>query len=72
MTRPKENAAREHRIEMEAVVDAYGEMERAVGWYYYLEGKIKPPFPIRKQQRPSPIGNTGSRVGINSDRRQNS
>ena len=29
---------------MEAVVDAYNETERAMGWYYYLEGKIKPPF----------------------------
>lgn len=29
---------------MEAVVDAYNETERAMGWYYYLEGKIEPPF----------------------------
>ena len=44
MTRPKENKAREDRIAMEAVVDAYNESERAMGWYCYLEGKIKPPF----------------------------
>ena len=25
---------------MEVVVDAYGEEERAMGWYYYLEGKL--------------------------------
>lgn len=29
---------------MEAVVDAYNESERAMGWYYYLEGKMKTPF----------------------------
>lgn len=44
MAHPKENKLREHRIAMEAVVDAYNETERAMGWYYYLEGKIKPPF----------------------------
>ncbi len=40
----KKNKAREHRIDMEAVVDAYGSEERAMGWYYYLEGKIEFPF----------------------------
>jgi len=35
---------REHRIEMEIVVDAYGEDERAMGWYYYLEDKLRFPF----------------------------
>jgi len=33
---------REKRIDMEIVVDAYNQQERAMGWYYYLE-------PIRKQ-----------------------
>jgi hypothetical protein len=32
---------------MEAVVDAYGSSERAMGWYYYLEGKMKFPFKAR-------------------------
>ncbi len=36
--------AREYRIDMEAVVDAYNEEERAMGWYYYLEGKLSFPF----------------------------
>lgn len=36
--------AREHRIEMETVVDAYGSEERAMGWYYYLEDKLEFPF----------------------------
>ena len=35
---------RESRIEMEAVVDAYDEVERAMGWYYYLEDRLNFPF----------------------------
>ncbi|MBI3937303.1 MAG: calcium-binding protein [Betaproteobacteria bacterium] len=44
MRKPKLNRAREKRITDEIVVDAYGEEERAMGWYYYLEGKLKFPF----------------------------
>ena len=40
----KENKEREDRITMEVVVDAYGPEEQALGWYYYLEEKIKFPF----------------------------
>lgn len=29
--------SREERIELEIVVDAYNEAERAMGWYYYLD-----------------------------------
>ena len=43
----KQDEAREHRIAMEAVVDAYDEIERAMGWYYYLEGKLAVPFKAR-------------------------
>ncbi|MEO0969461.1 MAG: calcium-binding protein [Cyanobacteria bacterium J06639_18] len=35
---------REERITMEAVVDAYNEDERAMGWYYYLDDRINFPF----------------------------
>jgi Calcium binding len=49
MPKQKINHAREHRIEMEAVVDAYGREERAMGWYYYLEGKLDVPFKARVQ-----------------------
>jgi hypothetical protein len=42
--RVRENKARERRIEMEAVVDAYNDSERAMGWYYYLEEGLKFPF----------------------------
>lgn len=35
---------REYRISMEIVVDAYGEDERAMGWYCYLQDKLTFPF----------------------------
>jgi len=47
MARLKENKGRERRIEMEAVVDAYNSEERAMGWYYYLEERLKVPFKAR-------------------------
>ena len=36
-----ENKAREDRIAMEIIVDAYGAEEQAIGWYYYLEEKLQ-------------------------------
>jgi hypothetical protein len=44
---------RERRISMEAVVDAYIEQERAIGWYYYLVGKFNFPFLARCANRRS-------------------
>jgi hypothetical protein len=46
MARAKDEV-REQRIVMEAVVDAYGPSERAMGWYYYLDGKMTFPFKAR-------------------------
>ncbi len=43
-TKPKQNKVREERIELEIIVDAYGPEEQAMGWYYYLEEKLKFPF----------------------------
>ena len=43
----RRNEAREHRIDMEIVVDAYNEVERALGWYYYLEKTLEFPFIAR-------------------------
>jgi hypothetical protein len=40
----KNDKAREHRIDMEIVVDAYDSNERAMGWYCYLEEKLTFPF----------------------------
>lgn len=43
----KQNKARERRITMEIVVDAYDSQERAMGWYYYLESRMEFPFTAR-------------------------
>jgi hypothetical protein len=47
MAKRKRDRIREERIENEAIVDAYGPEEQALGWYYYLEGKLR--FPFRAQ-----------------------
>jgi hypothetical protein len=44
MSKPKKDRIREERIRNEAVVDAYGPEEQAMGWYYYLENKLRFPF----------------------------
>lgn len=44
MPKRKKDLAREERIHNEAIVDAYGPEEQALGWYYYLENKIQFPF----------------------------
>ncbi len=41
----KTNPRRERRISDEIIVDAYTADERAMGWYYYIEGKL--PFPCK-------------------------
>ncbi len=43
----KKDEAREYRISMEIIVDAYGVEEQAMGWYYYLADKISFPFRAR-------------------------
>jgi len=37
----------EDRIYNQAIVDAYGPQERAMGWYYYLESQLRFPFEAR-------------------------
>lgn len=44
-TKRERDEAREQRIVMEAVVDAYNAGERAMGWYYYLDDRLRFPFP---------------------------
>lgn len=44
MSENRKNKVREHRIDMEIIVDAYDEVERAMSWYYYLEDKLHFPF----------------------------
>ena len=43
-SRPAKSKAREERILMEIIVDAYGPEEHAMGWYYYLADTLKFPF----------------------------
>lgn len=40
----KKDEERENRIVMEAIADAYGPEEQAMGWYCYLDDKISFPF----------------------------
>ncbi|MBN1994142.1 MAG: calcium-binding protein [Anaerolineae bacterium] len=44
MPKIEKDETREERISMEAIVDAYGPEEQAMGWYYYLDDKIRFPF----------------------------
>jgi hypothetical protein len=59
--RSKKDPVREDRIDNEIIVDAYGPEEQIMGWYYYLEDKIRFPFqakciaakvvsPLRKEE----------------------
>jgi len=47
MAKPKRDPIWEDRIHDEAIVDAYGPEEQAMGWYYYLENKMPFPFQAR-------------------------
>jgi Calcium binding len=59
---------REHRITMEAVVDAYNEQERAIGWYYYLERRLDFPFlarcATRRSTSPLKVGEEVEVIGM--------
>jgi len=65
---PRRHRQREARIEQEIVVDAYTAEERAMGWYYYLEGKLRFPFEARctKARATSPwrIGDVVTVLGL--------
>jgi hypothetical protein len=45
MKKPKKDPVREDRIHNEAIADANGPEEQVMGWYYYLEDKIR--FPLQ-------------------------
>ena len=47
MPKSRKDLVREERIRNEAIVDAHGPEEHSLGWYYYLENKIKFPFMAR-------------------------
>jgi Calcium binding len=69
--RSKEDKKREQRITDNIVVDAYDEVERALGWYYYLEEMISFPFTGEcvKKRNISPLrkGETVEVVGMSED-----
>ena len=44
MKKPRRDPVRENRIHEEVIVDAYGPEEKAMSWYYYLEGRLCFPF----------------------------
>ena len=47
MARQAKDEAREERIHMEIIVDAYGPEEQAIGWYNYLDNTLQFPFSAR-------------------------
>jgi hypothetical protein len=47
MKKPAKDRIREERIRNEVIVDAYGPQEQVMGWYYYLDGKMRFPFQAR-------------------------
>lgn len=57
MSRIERDEEREDRIYMEAIVDANGSEEQAMGWYYYLDDKIEFPFAARciQERKISPL-----------------
>jgi hypothetical protein len=65
MAKPKEEPAREDRIENEAIVDAYGPEEQAMGWYCYLDDKIHFPFQAKcRVTRPTSPLKKGEAVDV--------
>jgi Calcium binding len=66
--KPKRSRRREERIGQEIVVDAYTSEERAMGWYYYLESKLRFPFTAicikRRATSPFKIGESLSITGL--------
>jgi Calcium binding len=69
---PEKDEDREYRIMMEIVVDAYGEEERALGWYYYLQEKLVVPFLARcveeREVSPLSVGDEVEVVGMPPER----
>jgi hypothetical protein len=47
MAKPKKDPLCEDRIHNEVIVDTYGPEEQALGWFYYLENKVRFPFRAR-------------------------
>ena len=71
MTRQAKDEAREERIHMEIVVDAYGPEEQAMGWYNYLDDTLQFPFSsrciVRRAISPLEPGDVVEVVGMAPD-----
>ncbi len=71
MAKVKRDEVRENRIVDEIIVDAYGEEEQALGWYYYLEQKLKFPFRARcinkRSTSPLLVGDEVKVIGMPSE-----
>ena len=68
MAKHDRDEARETRITMEIVVDAYNEDERAVGWYAYLENTLTFPFltrcRVKRAISPLQVGDEVEVIGL--------
>ena len=68
MTRRAKDEAREERITMEIIVDAYSPEEQAMGWYYSLEEHLHFPFSARcivhRASSPLEVGDEVEVVGM--------
>jgi hypothetical protein len=68
MTTEATDEAREARISMEIIVDAYGGEEQALGWYSYLEGTLQVPFHARctmeRATSPLRVGDDVAVIGL--------
>ena len=68
MTRRDKDEAREERIEMEIIVDAYGPDEQVMGWYNYLNDTMQFPFAARcvalRTSSPLELGDEVEVVGM--------
>jgi Calcium binding len=68
MARVREQPERENRITFDIVVDAYDEIERAMGWYCYLQDKLQMPFKARcksaRATSPLEVGNEAEVVDM--------
>jgi hypothetical protein len=67
----KEDPQIEDRINMEIIVDAYGEEEQSGAWYNYLDQNLKVPFMARctakRQNYPLKVGEEVQVTGKASD-----
>ena len=65
MARSKLIKEREDRILNEIVVDAYDEVERAMGWYYYLQEHLATQFEARVRfEHPTSPLRVGDKVNV--------